>query len=60
MHTINVIGVDDVPLSFIPCPIVSLSLMLDDGKIRCGGNFSSNELLTETSASSSLNFKAMI
>ena len=31
----------------IPCPIISVSLMEDDGIIRCGGRLSSNELLTK-------------
>ena len=32
---------------YIPCPIISFSLMEDDGIIRCGGRLSSNELLTK-------------
>ena len=31
----------------LPCPIISFSLMEDDGMIRCGGRLSSNELLTK-------------
>ena len=33
--------------NILPCPIISFSLMEDDGMIRCGGRFSSNELLTK-------------